>query len=93
MRIFILLSLLLMIGCKDLRDGYEKGFKEEFQKSFTKSCASSAVKKGMNEAKATEYCACTARELASRHSSQELMKIAASDKDGEVAAAVKACTK
>lgn len=89
--LLVFVSLTLLVSCKDLRDGYEKGFKSSFQKKFIASCRESAVKKGVTAELSNTYCTCVANTLTQKYSSTELTRLAANPDSPELNQAVKDC--
>lgn len=89
------IMLAMLAGCGKAKEDFESSFKESFKKSFVKSCTESAVKAGRNENEVRGKCECAAKYLAEKHTSAELMKLAASTDSSEnaqiIVEAVNAC--
>ncbi len=87
---------MLLIGCKQFKESYNKSFKESFQTSYVTSCVNAATAKGAASAAVKPYCECTATYLVDHHDSTELTKISTNTDSPEakqaLTAASRACT-
>jgi hypothetical protein len=89
--LLILLTLAFGLSCKDLRNGYEKGFKDAFYRRFVTSCKESAAKTSGAEL-GSAYCECLGKHLTQKYSSTELRRITLSGKSTEMDEAAKVCS-
>lgn len=89
------LCLLLALGGTACMSEREKAYRAEFEKIFGASCTDSAVQLGSARERVAPMCACMAKRLAARHSSEELARLTsalrANGSTPEVSEAAEAC--
>ena len=86
-------TFLLLLGCKQFKESYQKSFKESFQTSFVTSCTNAATAKGAALATVKPYCECTAKYLVNHRDSSELTKLSANTDSPESKQMLKEATR
>jgi hypothetical protein len=74
---YILPALLVLAGCSDLKQAFNRGFEQSFEKSFQDSCRQAAGKNGAPADVVNKYCDCAMKEFEKSRSMDQAAKACA----------------
>ena len=73
----LLPALLVLSGCGDFKQAFNKGFEKNFEKSFQDSCRQAAGKSGAPSEVVNQYCDCAMKEYEKSRSMDQAAKVCA----------------